>query len=145
MAQSMTLPNAQQLAGTWNRMKGQFREKWGQLTDDDLERFKGNVDQLIGYIQQKTGEHRNDVESFLSECYEKAGGAVQRIGDRVSEYSGRAAETIQGQYEQWSGKIGEASEQAQQFVRQRPAESIAVAFGAGVLSGLLLTLVMRAR
>lgn len=145
MAQSMTLPNAQQLAGAWGRIKGQFREKWGQLNDDDLERFKGNVDQLIGYIQQQTGAVRSDIESFVSESFEKASGAMLRIGDKVSEYSGRAAETIQDQYEQWSGKIGEASEQAQQFVRQRPAESIAVAFGAGVLCGLLLTLVMRSR
>lgn len=146
MAQStITLPNSQQLAGSWNRIKGQFREKWGQLTEDDLERFKGNVDQLVGYIQQKTGVQRQDIESFLADAYERASGAVQKMSEKVSEYSGRAAEAVQGQYEQWSGKISDASEQAQEWVRHRPAESIAVAFGAGLLSGMLLTLVLRSK
>lgn len=146
MAQStITMPNSQQLAGSWNRIKGEFREKWGQLIEDDLERFKGNIEQLIGYVQQKTGAQRQEIESFLADSYEKASGTVQKIGEKVSEYSGRAAEAVQGQYEQWSGKIGEASEQAQEWVRHRPAESLAVAFGAGLLSGMLLTLVLRSK
>ena len=59
--------NAQELQGQWNRLKGQVKEKWGQLTDDDLQISGGNVDQLVGRIQQKTGVARDQIEKFLSD------------------------------------------------------------------------------
>lgn len=45
----------QSLAGNWNQLRGKLKEKWGKLTDDDLRQFSGNVDQLVGRIQSKTG------------------------------------------------------------------------------------------
>ena len=48
--------NTQEIQGSWNRIKGQVKEKWGNLTDDDLQIQGGNLDQLIGKIQKKTGE-----------------------------------------------------------------------------------------
>ena len=145
MSQTAALPNAQQLAGVWNRIKGQVREKWGQLTDDELEQCKGSVDQLVGLVQQKTGQARAEVEAFLAESYETASGIIRTVRERAGELSARPAETVQEQYENVSNKLGEASAEAQQFVRSRPSESIGIAFGAGVLSGILLTLVMRSR
>jgi uncharacterized protein YjbJ (UPF0337 family) len=145
MAQSTTLPNAQQLAGSWDRIKGELRQRWGQLTEDDLERFKGNVDQLIGYLQEKTGWQRQQIESFLNDSYEKLSGGVQKASEKAREYSGRAAEAIQGQYEQFSQRMGDTSAQAQEMIRNRPTESVVVAFGVGVLSGIFLTFLMRSR
>ena len=60
--------NQQTLQGNWNEIKGKLRNKWGQLTNDDLQSVHGNVDQLIGLIQRKTGEARNSVEQFLEEA-----------------------------------------------------------------------------
>jgi len=48
--------NEQVLQGNWNEIKGKIRSKWGQLTNDDLQSFDGNVDRLVGLIQRKTGE-----------------------------------------------------------------------------------------
>ena len=59
--------NAQALQGQWNQVKGQVRERWGQLTDDDLQIHGGNIDQLVGRIQQRTGETRDVVERYLTE------------------------------------------------------------------------------
>jgi uncharacterized protein YjbJ (UPF0337 family) len=59
--------NAQALQGQWNQVRGELKKKWGQLTDDDLRFTNGNIDQLIGKIQQRTGEARDAIEQFLTE------------------------------------------------------------------------------
>jgi uncharacterized protein YjbJ (UPF0337 family) len=40
-----------QLKGEWNQLKGKLKEKWGDLTDDDLDRISGQKDQLLGRLQ----------------------------------------------------------------------------------------------
>lgn len=42
--------------GNWKQIKGKVREKWGLLTEDDLEHIAGHKDRLVGKIQEKYGE-----------------------------------------------------------------------------------------
>ena len=57
----------QRLNGSWNQVKGRIREAWGALSDDDVDRYDGQVDQLIGRIQDKTGEARESIRKKLNE------------------------------------------------------------------------------
>ncbi len=50
------------LTGKWNEMKGNVRNWWGQLTDNDIEEIKGNRDRLIGKLQQRYGWSRMKAE-----------------------------------------------------------------------------------
>jgi uncharacterized protein YjbJ (UPF0337 family) len=59
--------NEEKLKGNWNQIKGKMKQKYGNLTDDDLTYAEGNVDELIGRIQEKTGESREQVERMLEE------------------------------------------------------------------------------
>lgn len=47
--------NWDQLQGKWKQSRGRFREKWGKLTDDDLDVIAGKRDQLVGRIQERYG------------------------------------------------------------------------------------------
>jgi uncharacterized protein YjbJ (UPF0337 family) len=47
--------NWDQLEGKWKQYKGQVREKWGKLTDDDLQVIAGKRDQFIGRLQERYG------------------------------------------------------------------------------------------
>jgi uncharacterized protein YjbJ (UPF0337 family) len=47
--------NSDQLQGKWKQMKGSVKEKWGKLTDDDLDIIAGQHDQLVGKIQERYG------------------------------------------------------------------------------------------
>ena len=47
--------NQQILEGDWNEIKGQLRQRWGQLTDDDLPQIRGDAEQIIGAIQTQNG------------------------------------------------------------------------------------------
>lgn len=59
--------NKLQLKGNWNITKGKLKQKWGDLTDDDLDYAEGKSDELVGRIQKRTGQAREDVESALRE------------------------------------------------------------------------------
>ncbi len=51
--------------GKWKEMRGQIKELWGKLTDDDLEQAAGNGEQIIGLLQQKYGyTHQRAEEEF---------------------------------------------------------------------------------
>jgi uncharacterized protein YjbJ (UPF0337 family) len=54
------------MKGKWNQLKGQIKRKWGQVTDDDLLQAEGNMDVLIGTIQERTGEQRDAIRQWLS-------------------------------------------------------------------------------
>jgi uncharacterized protein YjbJ (UPF0337 family) len=58
--------------GKWKEMRGQVREWWGKLTDDDLERAGGKVDQLIALLQQKYGYTREQAEQEFNRRLEEA-------------------------------------------------------------------------
>lgn len=61
--------NEDTLKGNWKKMKGKIREKWADLTDDDIDRIDGNREQLQGTLQEKYGrskdEARQEVDQFL--------------------------------------------------------------------------------
>ncbi len=60
--------NTLQLKGNWNILKGKMKQKFAQLTDDDLQYVEGKEEELIGRIQKRTGKTRDEVEDTLDEC-----------------------------------------------------------------------------
>jgi uncharacterized protein YjbJ (UPF0337 family) len=52
--------------GKWKQLRGQTKEWWGKLTDDDLERVAGKADQLVGLLQEKYGYTREYAESEIN-------------------------------------------------------------------------------
>ncbi len=58
--------------GKWKEMRGQIKEWWGKLTDDDLERVGGKADQLIGVLQQKYGYTKEHAEEEFNRRLEGA-------------------------------------------------------------------------
>ena len=60
--------NTLELKGDWNIVKGKLKQKYAQLTDDDLRYVKGKEDELIGRIQKRTGQAKQDVEKTFQDC-----------------------------------------------------------------------------
>jgi uncharacterized protein YjbJ (UPF0337 family) len=59
--------NWDQIAGNWKQIKGVAREKWGNLTDDDVDVIAGKRDILLGKIQEKYGIAREEAEKELKD------------------------------------------------------------------------------
>uniref|UniRef100_F4CCA5 CsbD family protein n=1 Tax=Sphingobacterium sp. (strain 21) TaxID=743722 RepID=F4CCA5_SPHS2 len=54
------------LKGSWNELKGKVKQKWGELTDDDLTYAEGQEEELVGRLQKKTGQTREEVVNYLN-------------------------------------------------------------------------------
>ena len=59
------------LKGKWNEIKGEVKEKWGLLTDDDLAVVDGNKDKLLGILQQKYGYAKDKAEKEYKELIDR--------------------------------------------------------------------------
>jgi uncharacterized protein YjbJ (UPF0337 family) len=59
--------NWAQVEGKWKQFRGQVKEKWGRLTDDELDVIAGNRDKLIGKLQEKHGLSKEEAERQLEE------------------------------------------------------------------------------
>jgi len=135
--------NQQTLQGNWNEIKGKLRTKWGQLTNDEVDVFDGNVDRLVGMIQRKTGEARGSVEKYLEEVSASGASGIAQAAETVRGYAKQATEQVQETTHQATEAVRHGYQQAEGTVRKNPAESIAVCFATGVGVGVLLTLAMR--
>lgn len=56
-----------QIEGKWKDLKGTVREKWGKLTDDELDVIAGKRDQFLGKLQEKYGVAKEEAEKQIEE------------------------------------------------------------------------------
>jgi uncharacterized protein YjbJ (UPF0337 family) len=59
--------NQDRIAGQWKQLAGKIREKWGKLTDDDLQRAEGSSEYLAGRIQERYGIARDVAKAQVKE------------------------------------------------------------------------------
>ena len=56
-----------QIKGNWNEIKGKLKQKYAQLTDDDLTFAEGKEDELLGRLQQRLGKGKEEVRREIEE------------------------------------------------------------------------------
>ena len=139
------MTNQQICEGNWNEIKGMLRQKWGQLTDSDLPQIHGEMDQLIGIIQRKTGEGRQAIATYLEEMPGSAASAVGTAAETMRDYAQHAAETVQYTAKQAADQAHAGYNEAERFVRDRPGTSLLVCFGVGLITGAVVALSLRSR
>jgi uncharacterized protein YjbJ (UPF0337 family) len=54
-----------QIKGNWNEVKGKLKQKYGQLTDNDLAFAEGKDDELLGRLQQRLGKSKEDLRKEI--------------------------------------------------------------------------------
>ncbi len=138
---SFIMLTKEELSGTWNDLLGRVKQEWGNISDDDLLQVGGSIDRLVGIVQKKTGAARVEIEKTLRSLSEQsasmlgnASQAVQGATQAVQDYANQASDMAKEQY----GR-------AQDMVRQRPAESVIVSFGTGLLLGVVVGLIFRSK
>ncbi len=58
--------NKDEFEGKWKQIRGQARQWWGKLTDDDVERVGGKYEQFVGVVQEKYGYTREVAETEIN-------------------------------------------------------------------------------
>ena len=61
--------NQDQAEGNWKQLKGKAQQKWGDLTNDDVDKMKGSRTELIGKIQEKYGKSKEEAEREVDEFF----------------------------------------------------------------------------
>jgi len=61
----------QQVEGNWKQFRGRVKEKWGKLTDDDLDQVAGRRERLEGLIQEKYGKAKEETRRLIDEWMAK--------------------------------------------------------------------------
>ena len=78
--------NLDQLEGKWDQVKGQIKEKWGKLTNDDIAVISGKKDQLLGKLRERYGytaaRASSELGTFMDGC------CVQKDGSPASKSCG---------------------------------------------------------
>lgn len=83
-----------ELKGKWREVKGEITKKWGQLSDDDLEKTKGNFSSLVGLVEQKLGLKKEEVSNHLSQIADKYKNEAKSAGKGMAD---KANQTIDQQ------------------------------------------------
>lgn len=137
--------NRQTLQGNWKEIQGKLRSKWASLSENDVKEFDGNVEQLMGRIQKKTGAPRDSIDQFFDQFSGNGASAVSRAGETDHAYAQQASDAVQEKSQQAAASVREGYSEAEKMVRQRPGESLAVCFGAGAITGVAIGLLLRWR
>lgn len=124
----------EQMYGHWQELVGRIRERWGQVTDSELNEVHGNFEQLIGLIQQKTGETRAEIERWLDELNEQSSDRARQFGEAVHGAAQDVKERMRDRYTT-----------TRHVIRRHPARSVALAFGAGLAIGVVIGLLPRSK
>jgi len=132
-----------ELKGQWDQVKGQVRERWGEITDNDFSSVQGSKDQLIGLIEQKTGTARREIEAFFDQALKSGESLVQNAAETVREYATKATDVVRDQYDRVNMQVESGLEDAQDAIRTRPGMSVGVAFGVGIVAGALVSILLR--
>ena len=56
-----------QIKGSWNEVKGKLKQKYGQLTDDDLAFAEGKEDELLGRLQKRLGRTKDELRAEIED------------------------------------------------------------------------------
>ena len=132
-----------ELEGHWTELKGQIRERWGQLSEDELQQAHGDAEQLIGVIQQKTGQSRAEIEEFLNHSIENGYTTLEQAKASARQFAENTSRRVQEQFQNVEHQLEAGYDEAQQLVRGRPMESVLAAFGTGLVAGVVVSLLLR--
>ena len=117
--------------GSWNQIKGQLRQKFALLTDDDLEFLEGKGEELLGRLQTKLGLTEEALIELLNHLKEAA---TDFAGDVKAKVTGAVGEAC----EHTRQRVRMLHEEAGDYVTQQPRKALLAALAAGFVAGLLI-------
>jgi uncharacterized protein YjbJ (UPF0337 family) len=100
-------------------LQGRIKERWGELTSDDILRIDGKYDELIGTVQERYGYTREKAAAEVNAFLENAQAWSDGAGERVQEALAQAQES-------WESGKARAAQYQQDFVQKLPEQPVQV-------------------
>jgi uncharacterized protein YjbJ (UPF0337 family) len=83
--------NKDLILGKWKEISGEAQKKWGEITENDLEKVKGNMTALVGLVEQKLGVSKEDAQKKVEELLGKI--AQHDLKGKAEATAGKVLET----------------------------------------------------
>lgn len=128
------------IEGGWTELKGKVKQVWGELNDDELRQFEGDLQELVGYIQRSTGEAQEEIELRLAELDARFRPMLEQFSQAARDYYNQTVSATTETAERIRQQVADRQLQAKAVVRRRPIESVTLALGAGLVTGLVVGL-----
>lgn len=137
------------LENNWDAIKGQLKQRYAQLTDDDLTFISGKGEELLARLREKLSLSEHDLEVVLDDLKAKATGIADEVRakvgaavDDVKTKGAAVAEEVKAQagvaYDQARRRARTLREDGEEYVRHNPRETLFAALCAGFVAGLLI-------
>ena len=134
----------QTLEGQWSQIKRKIQDRWSEFSDGDFSQARGSAEELIGLIQQRTGEARGQIESYLNGL-SPDNDFLSNAQETVVEYAAAARDTMESTTQQAMDQAKAGYDQTERLVRDKPMESLAVCFGVGLLAGVVGGILLKSK
>jgi uncharacterized protein YjbJ (UPF0337 family) len=136
-----------EVEGNWKRVKGKVKETWGKLTDSDLTAIGGHREELEGKLQERYGYTKDRVRKEIDDWQRSIAFDLNRTGDATTDQIEAIRNDIQNlastvsrianeQLDRAQNKAVDATNQAEEVIRQNPLSAVAIAFGLGFVFGV---------
>ena len=126
------------VSGQWKSLVGAVKEKFGELTNDDLTKVEGNVDQLIALVQRKSGATKEQISEFVNSVTRSAGNVYEATAEKATEWANVASDAMRDGYDRMTTEAQKGLDYSARTVRRKPLESVAIAVSAGLLAGIAI-------
>jgi uncharacterized protein YjbJ (UPF0337 family) len=122
------------LEGHWNELVRYLKQRWSEVSDYELQQSRGDIHQLLGLLQSKTGWSRERIEADLDQWL-----------NRAKSLAEQAVDAARGLAQNTAGRARRRFEQSEEMIQEQPIPSALVVLGIGVLAGILLGVALRSR
>ena len=135
--------------GSWSEIKGKLRQKYAQLTDDDLLFAEGKGDELLGKLQSKIGvgadqlqkmlaELKHDVDEAAKTAAGKYEAAKHKVAEVATDLKTGVTEKAEEVYDDACRKARTWQSDGEACVRQQPRTAMLAALAVGFVLGILI-------
>ncbi len=144
----------------WDEVKGQLKQRYGQLTDDDLTFAEGKGEELLARLREKLNLSGSDLDTVLNDLHTQASSGIGQVKAKLNDLAADArdkASTLAADLKSRAAVVGEEAkvkaaavyddalvrakslrEEGEEYVRHNPRESLVAALCAGFVTGLLI-------
>jgi uncharacterized protein YjbJ (UPF0337 family) len=140
--------NTDILKGNWDEVKGEAKQRWSKLTDDDLASIKGDSEKLSGMLQKYYGYAKDEVKSMIDDFKNSlddttgdsngsGSSGLSKAANKVSDITSDVVKKTKQIAEEVKNEAGEYGKAVVDFIEKKPYQSLAIAALAGLAIGLL--------
>jgi uncharacterized protein YjbJ (UPF0337 family) len=117
------------LQGKWKEIRGGLKKQWGKLTDDDVRRIEGSLDQVVGILQQRYGYTKDRAEKEIEQYLSTYHDYVDEYGNKLHDYNQEMQSKVRSALSQASGKLHREPSTKEKLAKKKGKGWLAIVAG----------------